>query len=354
MSQRVQALRAAAALPPLEIDGSVGEGGGQILRTSLALSLITGRALRFERIRARRSRPGLRAQHLSCVEAATRVGLAEVSGAHLGSSELTFRPSALCPIHLDLDLGTAGSTALVAQTVLPALLLAEGPSRLCLRGGTHNPLAPSFEFLAQVYLPWIRRLGAGARGELVRPGFFPKGGGRVEYWVEPAPLRPFDLLERGALERLWVGVYALGLGETLAARELALVAAGLARERLAREVLPHRRARGSGNALLIAIESAEAREVVSAYGGRGRSAEAVSAEALAEVQRYLACGAPVGEHGADQLLLLLAIAGGGSFETGPLSGHTETQLELIPRFLPVRFERREVSPGRWRLSVLRA
>ena len=335
----------------LRIDGSEGEGGGQILRTSLALSLLTGRPIRFERIRARRSRPGLRAQHLSCVEAARRVGQAEVFGAELGSAELEFRPQTLQAVHLDLDLGTAGSTALVAQTILPALARAPGPSVVRLRGGTHNPLAPSFEFVRKVYLPWLTRLGAPASADLLRPGFFPKGGGQVEYRIEPGPLRAFDQLERGALRAVWGGVYAVGLGEQLAERELRAVRAGLAAHAPVCEVLSTRRARGSGNALLITLESEGAREVVSAYGGKGRTAEAVSAEAVAEASRYLACGAPVGEHGADQLLLLLAIAGGGSFETGPLSGHTTTQLELIPRFLPVRFEREEVASGRIRLSV---
>lgn len=338
----------------LEIDGSMGEGGGQVLRTSLALSLLTQRPFRLTKIRARRSRPGLRAQHVSCVKAATRVGAAEVEGAALGSSELSFRPQALLATDLELDLGTAGSTALVAQTVLPALLKAPGASRVRLRGGTHNPLAPSFEFLEAVYLPWVARLGATPRAELIRPGFFPKGGGRVDYGLSPGPLTPFDLSTRGPVSEIRAEVYLSSLPDAVAERELAEVRAAFELRPDACRVIRPARPKGPGNALLITLVSEHAIEVVTAYGQKGKRAEVVAAEAITEARRYLEADVPVGEHGADQLLLLLAIAGGGSFVSLPPSGHTTTQCELIPRFLPgIRIETRELGPQRWEFTVFR-
>lgn len=348
-------------MDPLEIDGSMGEGGGQVLRTSLALSLLTRTPIRISRIRAGRSRPGLRAQHVTCVQAAARVGAAEVEGATLGSSELSFRPQALLGLDLELDLGTAGSTALVAQTILPALLRAPAASRIRLRGGTHNPLAPSYEFLERVYFPWLARLGVRPEAALIRPGFFPKGGGRVDYRLEPVEkLAPFELRERGALKSIRAEVYLSALPEAVAERELKEVRAALELRPEDCRVIraPRPKGRGSwgpGNALLITIESEHAVEVVTAYGQKGKRAERVAAEAIAEARRYLRAEVPVGEHGADQLLLLLAIAGGGSFVSLPPSGHTATQLELIPRYLPqVRLETEEQGAERWLYRVSRA
>jgi RNA 3'-terminal phosphate cyclase (ATP) len=340
----------------IEIDGSMGEGGGQVLRTSLALSLLTQTPIRIRNIRAGRSRPGLRAQHVTCVQAAARVGAAEVEGATLGSGELRFRPQALLPLDLELDLGTAGSTALVAQTILPALLRASGPSRIRLRGGTHNPLAPSYEFLERVYFPWLTRLGTQPRAELIRPGFFPKGGGRVDYRVQPATkLSPFELSERGALKSIRAEVYLSSLPEAVAERELAEVRAALELRPEDCRVIRPARPKGPGNALLITVESEHAIEVVTAYGQKGKRAERVASEAVAETQRYLKAEVPVGEHGADQLLLLFAIAGGGSFVSLPPSGHTATQCELIPRYLPqIRIESEELDSERWRYRVTRS
>lgn len=336
----------------ITIDGSVGEGGGQILRTSLALSLLTQTPVRFERIRAGRRRPGLRAQHLSCVRLAAQVGRAEVSGAELESQSLTFRPRALLAGDYELDLGTAGSTSLVLQTVLLPLLHAEGPSRVRLKGGTHNPLAPPFEFLERVYLPWIERAGGRVRPELVRPGFFPKGGGEVRYQITPGQLQGFELLERGPLESVEAEAYLSRLPDHVARRELDAVAAALELGPEALRVVRPRRPKGPGNALLITLRFAHATEVVSAYGEKGKPAEEVAADAVREARQLLEGGVPVGEHGADQLLLLLALAGSGRFRSLAPSGHTTTQQALIPRFLPgVRLPGHELAPGQWELAV---
>ena len=185
----------------ITIDGSQGEGGGQILRTSLALSLVTGQPFRMERIRAKRQKPGLLKQHLTAVEAAKTVGCAEVEGAALSSQTLEFRPGPVTPGNYRFAVGTAGSATLVLQTVLPALLTASGHSTLTLEGGTHNPMAPPFDFLEKCFMPLIHRMGPSVELELRRPGFFPAGGGRFHARIEPAKkLSRLDLPERGRFE----------------------------------------------------------------------------------------------------------------------------------------------------------
>jgi RNA 3'-terminal phosphate cyclase (ATP) len=161
----------------LTIDGAHGEGGGQVLRTALGLAIVTGQPITLVDIRARRKKPGLQRQHLTAVQAAAAVGAASVAGAELGSTRLEFCPSALCSGHHRFAIGTAGSATLVLQTVLPALWAADGPSTIELSGGTHNPMAPPFDFLAQAFAPIVRRMGAGLDLELLRHGFFPAGGG---------------------------------------------------------------------------------------------------------------------------------------------------------------------------------
>ena len=160
----------------LSIDGSFGEGGGQIIRTSLALSLITGKAFRVYNVRARRKRPGLQRQHLTAVTAAAAIGGARVDGAHVGSKEFTFVPGAVQPGEYNFSIGTAGSTMLVLQAVLPPLLNADAPSLLLFEGGTHNVHAPPFEFIQKTFLPLVGRMGPTVSVELQRYGFYPPGG----------------------------------------------------------------------------------------------------------------------------------------------------------------------------------
>src|SRR5215210_615466 len=209
----------------LELDGSQGEGGGQILRSSLALSMVTGTAVRIRNVRARRSKPGLMRQHLVAVQAAARIGGAQVTGAEIGSSMLTFIPGEVKPGEHVLSVGSAGSTTLVLQTVLPALLCAAEPSLLVLEGGTHNPLAPPFEFLDRAYLPLLNRMGPRVQAELERPGFYPAGGGRIVVSIEPAArLSGFELLERGEVRQRTATAIVSRLPRHIAERELQEVA----------------------------------------------------------------------------------------------------------------------------------
>jgi RNA 3'-terminal phosphate cyclase (ATP) len=336
----------------IAIDGSEGEGGGQILRTSLALSLVTGQPFRMERIRARRQKPGLLRQHLTAVEAARTVGSAEVIGATLSSQVLEFRPGTVTPGNYRFAVGTAGSATLVLQTVLPSLLTASGPSTLTLEGGTHNPLAPSFDFLAKCFMPLIHRMGPTAELELKRPGFFPAGGGRFHARVQPATrLSPIDLLERGSIRGRHARIWTSKLPEHVAERELAVVREELKwrADECSVENVPH--PLGPGNAVVLVIEAEQVTAVFTGFGERGRPAEEVAKSAVEAAKVWLEANVPVDEHLADQLLLPMALAGGGSFRTTKPSLHTTTNADIIRRFLPVPIRIEPEGDLVWRLTV---
>jgi RNA 3'-terminal phosphate cyclase (ATP) len=318
----------------LVLDGAQGEGGGQILRSALALSLVTGQAFRIDDIRAGRKRPGLLRQHLTAVQAAAQIGRAEVCGASLRSGRLDFAPGRVVPGDYAFDVGTAGSTTLVLQTVLPALLTAAGPSRLSFAGGTHNPFAPPFDFLAQAFLPVIERMGPRVGAVLETPGFYPAGGGRFHVEVEPvATLGRCELLKRGEIRRVSARAMVANLPWHIAERELDVVRRGLGWEAGCLHVEEVSASRGPGNVLLLEIESEHVTEVFAAFGERGVRAELVAEKAVAEARRYLDAGVPVGEHLADQLLLPMALAGGGALRTLTLSSHARTNIEVLKMFL---------------------
>lgn len=336
----------------ITIDGSAGEGGGQVLRSALALSLVTGMPFRVERIRAKRPKPGLQRQHLTAVSAAAALAGARVAGAAPGSPALEFAPGPVRAGSYRFATGSAGSATLVAQTLFPALLAAGAPSELVVEGGTHNPFAPPFEFLDRVYLRALRAMGARVEAALERHGFFPAGGGRIRARVEPSRLAPIDLLERGAPRRREARAIVARLPRTIAERELAVVERELGWADDERAVVETGDSSGPGNALVLEAEFERASEVACAFGERGVPAETVAAKAVAGMRRYLDAGVPVGEHLADQLLIPLAIAGGGRFRTLPPTGHTRTNAEVIERFLPVAFAFRE-DKGTCEIEVLR-
>ena len=330
----------------LHIDGSRGEGGGQVLRTSLALSMITGTPVRIENIRARRAKPGLMRQHLTAVQAAARISNGHVEGAAVGAKEIVFTPAEVTPGDYHFAIGTAGSTTLILQTVLPALVLASGPSRLTLEGGTHNPMAPPFEFLDRTFLPLLRRMGPSVEVTLEKAGFYPAGGGRLSAAVTPASqLQGFDLLERGEIRRRRGTVLLANLAGHIADREVQTLGHLTSWDPASFEIRRLDSA-GPGNAVVLELESATVTEIFTAIGEIGVSAEAVADRAVKEMRRYLLSDVPVGEHLADQLLLPLALAGSGSFRALPLSLHAKTQIELIPEFLDVRIEVVEEEGGR--------
>lgn len=316
----------------IHIDGSQGEGGGQMLRSALSLSMLSGRPLHIERIRAGRAKPGLMRQHLVSVQAAARLCSAHVSGANIGSCALEFVPGPVQAGVYRFAIGTAGSTMLVLQTVLPALLRAEAKTTLVIEGGTHNGMAPSSDFIALSFLPQLRRMGADVELTIERLGFYPAGGGAVRIVVKPTALRPIHLFERGATLGIEAHALVLGLPEKIALRELTEVADRLQLRRGQLHVDARQQRGGIGNALHLIARYEHVEEVVTSLGERGLSSEAVAAQACHQLQAYLAHDAPVGEHLADQLLLPMLVAGGGSFVTSTPSAHLLSNAAVIEAF----------------------
>ena len=337
----------------LTIDGAMGEGGGQILRSALALSLSSSRPFRLVNIRAHRDRPGLRPQHLAAVRAAAEISSAEVDGALPDSRELTFIPGRVVSGEYRFSTGTAGSTTLVLQTVLPALLSADGLSRLSLEGGTHNPKAPSFDFLAAAYLPLIARMGPRLEATLKRPGFYPAGGGLIEVTVHPGgALEPLQLDQRGAVRRVRAEVWLSKLPRHIADRERAVLQRGLGLAADAVSLRSVAESPGPGNAVSVFVACEHVCEVITAFGRRGLSAEAVAREAVQAAVRYLDAGVPVGPHLADQLILPMALAGGGGFVTVRPTPHTTTNISVIQSFLPARIAAAPIpGAGGWRIEI---
>lgn len=338
----------------IELDGSQGEGGGQILRTALALSLVTGQPFRMDNIRAKRPKPGLMRQHLACVQAAMAVGggvgqTQALNGAghsvQLGETSLTFVPGQVTAGDFEFAVGSAGSCMLVLQTVLWPLLMVDGPSRLVLRGGTHNPMAPSLSFL-QLLAPMFAGHGAPLFDiEVRRHGFYPAGGGEAHVQICPPGhgkgLCPPCFMQRGELVEMYAECLHAGLPKGVAERELAVLKAALD---LPDTQLRHRALRsneGPGNALMVVLRFAHMTEVLTSYGDKGVSAEQVARDVLQQVRRYQASAAPVGEHLADQLMIPLALAAlqgqHGKYWATAISGHTRTNALTIEKFLPLAF-----------------
>lgn len=311
-----------------------------MLRTSLAMAMVTRRAVAFTNLRAGRSRPGLQKQHLTALHAAAKICGARVQGGAVGSQCVSFEPGEVTPGDYTFSIGTAGSATLVLQTILPPLLLAAGPSRLVLEGGTHNPLAPPADFLLRAYLPLVNRMGPRIAAKVVRHGFYPAGGGRLEVEITPdAKLQGYDLLERGPVKpRVTALVSKLPL--SVAERECREIErlSGWSRDACeAREITT---SPGPGNVVLIELAGSEATELFTGFGEKGKPAESVAEEVWREAEAYLAADVPLGPHLADQWILPLALAvyqgrRGGAFRTQMPTLHTTTHIDLLREWLGV-------------------
>jgi RNA 3'-terminal phosphate cyclase (ATP) len=339
----------------ITIDGSFGEGGGQILRTSLALALVTGKPFRIEKIRAGRKNPGLLRQHLAAVNVAAEIGQAEVAGANIGSTQLTFTPGRIAHGEYHFAIGTAGSTTLVLQTVLPALLIADDQNqqtRLTLEGGTHNPFAPPFDFLVKAFIPLINRMGARIEAKLERYGFYPAGGGRIEIKINPLKkLERIQLNERGNILHRRATALLAHLPSKIAERELNVVHKKLSWPREWLHVETTTNSPGPGNIVTLEIESEGLTEVFTGFGERHVAAEAVADQAVIVTRRYLASDVAVGEYLADQLLIPMALAGGGSFITLPPSRHTTTNIEILRKFLDIEIRAEQQNNRVWKIQI---
>lgn len=322
----------------IELDGAVGEGGGQILRSALTLAMITGRPFRIRNIRANRARPGLMRQHLVAVQAAVRVCGGETTGVALGSQDLTFVPGPVKGGDYEFAIGTAGSCTLVLQTVLPALLKADKPSTLRLAGGTHNPMAPPVQFLQRAWCPRVAEMGARIDIQLERFGFYPAGGGVVLARVEPcAGLRPRTWMTRGERRAAYAEAFVAGIPGRIAQRELECVGTAMnwRDDQLLVRGLPADQ--GPGNALMLTLDYEHATEVFTAFGEKSVTSEQVARQVVQRARQYLMSQAAFAEYLADQMMLPLALAGGGGFTLDEVSMHARTNAQVIETFLPVRF-----------------
>lgn len=320
----------------IDLDGAEGEGGGQILRTALTLAMITGTPFRVRNIRANRAKPGLMRQHLMAVRAAAQVCGAEVSDAEVGSQSLEFRPGRIQAGDYTFDIGTAGSSTLVLQTLIPALLYGERPSTVTVIGGTHNPMAPPVQFLKRAYGRVLAQMGATVGIHLRHFGFYPAGGGEVFAEIAPCPqLRAVDVMERGALRERYAEAVLANLPPSIGERELDVIGARLGWPEDHLRLIHLGGQQGPGNALMITVEYEGVTELFSAVGEKHVQAEAVANAVVDELQDYLASTAAVGEHLADQIMLPMALAGRGRFTLHRVSQHALTNADVIKRFVPV-------------------
>jgi RNA 3'-terminal phosphate cyclase (ATP) len=325
----------------IQIDASFGEGGGQVLRSALTLSVITRTPMRLTNIRARRPQPGLRPQHLKAVEAAAQISSARVEGATLGSQTLVFEPTGLEAGHYAFDIGTAGSTSLLLQTLCLPLSFAAGPSRLSLAGGTHVPWSPCFHYLHWQWLPYLAEIGYHLECHLERAGFYPRGGGIVHADIVPSRhLKPLTLAERGRLQRIR-GLSAVGrLDRSIAERQRAQAVERLQKLNVPLEIsVAEVPAVGPGTFIVLAAEFEGGRCCAFALGARHKRAERVAGEAADELLADIAAGGAIDAWLADQLLLPLAfIPGRSTLSVCAISLHLRTNAELLGYFLPVRVE----------------
>ena len=343
----------------LELDGSFGEGGGQILRTSLALSLLTGQAFHLRKLRARRSKPGLRPQHLKSVQAAAAIGQAEVRGASLGSSDLVFNPGDVTPGKYHFAIGTAGATSLVLHTVyLPLAWHATGPSEVILSGGTHVNKSPCFHFLQSTWGRYMELLGLRIDLQMRRPGFYPRGGGVVEGHIHPCPrLQAFQLQSCGEVTQANVISAVAGLPERIAERQARQATTRLRQRQLQTDVRLETWDDGPGTVLIITLNTTPVPTLFFGLGARGKPAERVADEAVDQALAYLeSVPSAVDAHSADQLVLPLALAEEPSmFRVAQVTQHLLTNIAIIRQFVdrPITCDGQEGEPGEVRIDPIK-
>jgi len=322
------------------VDGSMGEGGGQILRTSLALACITGRNLHIENIRAARRKPGLAKQHLSCVRAACEICGGQCKGAAIGSQVLDFQPGPIRGGNYTFDIGSAGSATLVIQTILPALFLADKPSTVTVSGGTHNPWAPPFDFLAETFLPAIKTAGFDADCKLEKYGFFPAGGGKIALNIRPQQEKPNQQIgfrEPAENIQIHARIYTAKLPDHIAQRQNKL----LLQSKLKFRNIQHievTNSDGPGNCVMLRLCDGDRTTIFTAFGQKGKPSEKVVGEVVNIAADFLPSGAAIDHFLADQLLIYMAISKAGCYTTNELSTHLITNIETIKKFLPVNFK----------------
>jgi RNA 3'-phosphate cyclase len=328
----------------IKIDGSYGEGGGQILRTALAFSSILGVPIIIHRIRAGRKNPGLQAQHLKGVEALACITAAQIEGASLGSERVIFIPQKICPGEFRFEVGTAGSVTLLLQALLPPLCLAKGSSHLTLVGGTHVEWSPPFHYFTEILFPTLRSMGISVRADIERWGWYPEGGGVIRVDIEPgSQMKSISLLDRGPIRRIW-GISAISnLPRHVAERQKDEALKRIEREmKIDAEitVLDDAPSIGQGSFLFLSAESEGTIAGFSSLGKRGKPAEKVAEEAVMSLKDYMASEKCIDPHLADQLIPFLALAKGNSgFTTTQITEHLLTNLWVVGLFSKVKISK---------------
>ena len=339
----------------LEVDGSHGEGGGQLLRMAVALSVLTEQPIRVARIRAGRKNPGLAAQHATAVGALAKMCDAKVDGLRIGSSTITVQPGKIRPGAYSFDVGTAGSVTLVLQALIPVAAAASGPVRLRIVGGTDVPWSPPADFFARVFLPLLRRVGGRVEVEVMRRGYYPRGGGIVEAVVQPTrEWSPLEFTELGKVERVRGIAHVANLPEEIPRRMKHAATRrlhGLADVKIEERIYRGEDAVGQGGALVLWAETDATVLGSDSLARRGASSEQVGEEAAGSLLAEIESGSTFDVHLTDQLLVYLARATGPStFCARQISGHLDAMMWLLPQFLPCRFGVANEGP-RMRVSV---
>jgi RNA 3'-terminal phosphate cyclase (ATP) len=333
------------------IDGSFGEGGGQVLRTSISLSAITGTPVRIENIRAGRKKPGLMRQHLTSIKAAAEICGAKTKGLELRSNEISFVPGEVEGGDYRFDIGSAGGTVLVAQTIIPILSHAKTPSTVTIIGGTHNMWAPTYDYLHRAFLPLFNRMGGCVSAELIKHGFYPAGGGEINLAVKPTrDKHVLDLQERG--EKTCANIVAVlaNLKRDIANREIKAITHRMDIEKDQSEIL-HVDGPGPGNVVSVFMDYENVTEVFIGLGQHGVRAESIANAVVSEAREYFTSDAAVGPHLADQLLLPMVLMKGGKFTTSEITEHTRTNIDIIKRFIDIDIITEQIARKLWGVTV---
>ncbi|PCJ52559.1 MAG: RNA 3'-phosphate cyclase [Planctomycetota bacterium] len=339
----------------LKIDGSQGEGGGQILRSSLALSILSNTPFNIFNIRAGRKKPGLMRQHLTAIKAALAICNGEAVGNDIHSKEVSFYPDKLTGGKFHFSIGTAGSTNLVLQTILPPLLIANKASTITLEGGTHNQYAPPYDFIKDSFAPIINLFGPSIEMDISKWGFYPAGGGEYTVNIKPAEeLKEIHIIERGKLIKLKAKIYYTKLPRTIAEREEKTLLRNL--DKLSRkdiEIYEIKNSPGPGNIIFLEAQYDKSKSIFTGFSERGLPAEKVAKGVCQSFQKHHKADVPIDKYLADQLMLPMAMAGKGSFITRKLSYHSQTNIDVIMTFLPIEIIQEQISKDQVKLSFQR-
>lgn len=335
----------------ITIDGSTGEGGGQVFRTSLTLAMALGKPVLVKNIRAGRKKPGLLRQHLACLRAAKTISSAEVVGDQIGATEVQFSPGKVKAGTYHFSVGTAGSTTLIFQTIFPVLAMQDEVSEVTFEGGTHNGMAPSYDFLRLCFLPAVEKLGLNFDCNIEAYGFYPAGGGRWTTRIYPQQYaKPLDLCRRGTLVNQEAVVTQAKIPFSVADRELEQISKGLEIDEfcLQKHMV---NSIGPGNIVSARYVFTEHTEVMEVIGEKGVKAERVAKTLVKHVQNYLCASAPVGEYLADQLIVPMVLSNGGTFHTQCLSSHLTTNIDVVKKFMAVDIHIEGVNKTESQISI---